>query len=126
MTLYKKVGKRYYPIRETEAYEGLPNGSWLVHIEDGSIQCRKNIEPANAALEFATLMKANKICKYLCEVSKARPSQTPLTKSQLKIFKMFDNLPDKEKLLYWQYDSLQDMAENIVKLILTSYKDRSV
>jgi hypothetical protein len=36
----------------------------------------------------------------------------------LQIFKMFDNLPTKDKLLYWQYDSLQDMAENIIKLIL--------
>jgi hypothetical protein len=125
MTLYQKIGKRYYPVRDTLAYDGLENGCWLVKVEHGSTSIRKSIDPNSAPLEFATLMKTNKICKYLSDVSLARPKQTPLTKNQLKIFKMFDKLPDKDKLLYWQYDSLQDMAENIIKLILTSDNKRS-
>jgi hypothetical protein len=30
-------------------------------------------------------------------------------------------LPDKDRLLYWEYDSLQGMADNILKLILEDY-----
>jgi hypothetical protein len=118
MTLYKKEGRRYVPVHDTEAYDGLGDGSWLVQVEGGSTSIRKCVDPNTAALKFAALMKSRKICSYLSEVSKARPHQTKLTKKQLQIFKMFDNLPDKDKLLYWSYDSLQDMSENIIKLIL--------
>ena len=82
MTLYKKVGRKYIPVSDTEAYEGLDNGSWMVHIENGSTQCRRLVEPANAALEFAILLKTNKISKYLMEASKARPKSQKLTKAQ--------------------------------------------
>jgi hypothetical protein len=118
MTLYKKEGRRYVPVHDTEGYYGLGNGCWLVQVDKGCTSIRKAVEPNMAALKFATLIKSRKICDYLSEVSKARPHSKKLTKKQLQIFKMFDNLPNKDKLLYWQYDSLQDMAENIIKLIL--------
>jgi hypothetical protein len=118
MTLYKKEGRRYVPVHDTEAYDGLSNGCWLVHVDNGHTSIRQSVQPNMAGLKFATLIKSRKICDYLSEVSKARPHQTKLTKKQLEIFKMFDNLPDKDKLLYWSYNSLQDMADNILKLIL--------
>lgn len=118
MTLYKKEGRRYVPVHDTEAYNGLPNGCWMVKIEDGSTSVREAIQPNMAALKFAALIKSQKICAYLSKASEARPHQTKLTKKQLQIFRMFENLPTKDKLLYWQYDSLNDMAEKILDLIL--------
>jgi polyphosphate kinase len=118
MTLYKKVGRKYIPVSDTEAYEGLDNGSWMVHIENGSTQCRRLVEPANAALEFAILLKTNKISKYLMEASKARPKSQKLTKAQKKIVDQFYSLPNKDALLYWEYESYQGMAEGLIKSIL--------
>lgn len=40
---------------------------------------------------------------------------------QKEIFKLMQSLPDKDRLLYWEYDSLQGMADNILKLILDGY-----
>jgi hypothetical protein len=45
----------------------------------------------------------------------------PYTKKQKEIFKLMQTLPDKDRFFYWQYDSLQGMAENILKLILEDY-----
>lgn len=117
-TLYKKVGRRYIPVSDTEAYEGLPNGCWLIKVDNGSVQTRKCIEPANAALEFAALLKTQKIVDYLHQVSQARPTTIPLTKKQIKLFKEIQKLPPKDQLLHWQYDSLQGMAEKILEKIL--------
>lgn len=120
-TYYKKVGRRYEPVGDSEAYNGLSNGCWLVKVGDGCTSIRQSIEPNMVGLQFATLMMSDKICKYLSDVSSARPRTMPYTKKQKEIFKLMQNLPDKDKLLYWEYDSLQGMADNILKLILEDY-----
>ena len=34
-TLYEKRGRRYHPVHDTAAMDGLGNGAWLVVVEDG-------------------------------------------------------------------------------------------
>lgn len=118
MTLYKKEGRKYIPVADTEALAGLDNGCWMVNIQNGSTQCRRAVEPATAAFEFAALLKSQKICDYLFEASKARPQNREYTKKQKQIIKQMSELPDKDKLMYWEYDSIQGMADNILKRIL--------
>ena len=125
MTLYKKEGRKYIAVSDTEAYKGLDNGSWLVHIEEGSTSCRRLIQPATAALQFATLMAANKISKYLFQASEARPSNREYTKKQKEFLKQMQNLPEKDRLLYWEYDSIHGMAEKILELILNNEPARN-
>jgi hypothetical protein len=120
-TLYRKLGRRYEAVHDSEAYNGLSNGSWLVQVENGCTSIRKAVDPNIAAIQFATMMMSNKICKYLSDVSSARPRTMPYTKKQKEIFKLMQELPDKDKLLYWEYESLQGMADNILKLILEDY-----
>lgn len=120
-TLYKKVGRRYEPVSDSEAYNGLSNGCWLVSIDKGCTTIRQAVEPNMAALQFATLMMSNKISKYLMEASMAVPKCREYTKNQKKIMKQLQELPEKDKLMYWEYDSIQGMADNILKLILDDY-----
>lgn len=120
-TLYRKLGRRYEPAQDTEAYSGLPNGCWLVKIENGCTSIREATEPNMAAIQFATMMMSNKICKYLMEASAARPTSMKYTKNQKKILKQMNELPEKDRLMYWQYDSMQGIADKILKLILEDY-----
>lgn len=123
MTLYKKEGRKYIAVQDTEAYNGLENGCWLVKVEKGSTSIRKAVEPAMPALQFAALIAANKISQYLLRVSEARPQNRKYSKKQLKIIKQFQDLPDHEKLLFFEYDSLHEMAEKILNLILENYEN---
>jgi len=126
MTLYKKVGRRYEPVHDSEAYNGLSNGCWLVKVENGCTSTRQAKEPAMAALQFATIIASNKISKYLAEVSQARPSVQEYTNKQKKAFKvMSEILGEKDKFFYWQYESMHGMAEKIVDLILENYDSNS-
>jgi hypothetical protein len=118
MTLYKKEGRRYIPVQDTEAWEGLENGCWMVKVENGSTQIRKAVEPNLMGLKFAALIASQKICDYLISVSEARIKNKPLTKKQKKIVDQFYSLPDKDKLLYWEYESYHKMAEDLLDLIL--------
>ena len=122
MTLYKKVGKKYVPVTDTEAYSGLDNGHWLISIEKGSTSCRRAINPAFAELELACLLTSHKIVGYLSEVSAGRPKSQPLTEKEQKGLKAFYEIAGKDCLLYWEYPSLQEMAEKIVKLIASNGK----
>ena len=126
MILYRKDEEtgEFLAVHDTEAYNGLSDGCWMVMVEKGCTSIRKSIEPAKMALQFATMMMSNKICKYLSKVSQLQEYNTngkPYTKNQLKIIKQVQTLPDKDKFLYFQYDSLSGMAENILKLILDDY-----
>ena len=38
-TLYRKEGRRYVPVHDTAAFEGLPDGTWLVVVEGGRRAC---------------------------------------------------------------------------------------
>lgn len=120
-TLYRKIGRRYEPAHDSEAYNGLSNGCWLVQVDSGCTSIKKAVDPNFAAMQFAAMMMSNKICKYLSDVSSARPKTMPYTKKQKEIFKLMQDLPDEDRLLYWEYDSLQGMADNILKLILDDY-----
>ena len=124
MTLYEKRGRKYYPVRDSEGYNGLENGCWLVMVENGCTTVKKAVEPATAALQFATLMASNKVAKFLAKASEAKPSVTKYTKKQEEAFEIIKKmLPDEDKFFYWNYDSMNGMAEKIVDLILENYNE---
>jgi hypothetical protein len=58
------------------------------------------------------------------EASAARPQKRQYSKKQMKILKQLQDLPENEKLMYWEYDSVQGMAEKIVDLILENYNNK--
>jgi hypothetical protein len=127
MILYRKDEEtgEFLAVHDTEAYNGLSDGCWMVIVDKGCTSIRKSVEPARAALQFATMMMSNKICKYLSKVSELQTNNVngkSYTKKQLKIIEQLHSLPDKDKFLYFQYDSLSGMAENILKLILEDYE----
>lgn len=53
-TLFEKRGRRYYPVRDTDAYQGLGLGSWVVTVmrQDGCTltTMRQLVKPDHAAV----------------------------------------------------------------------------
>ena len=76
------------------------------------------VNPANGELELAAILKAKKIVQYLSEASAGRPKSQPLTKKEQKALKAFYEIAGKDSLLYWEYPSLNEMADNILQLII--------
>lgn len=114
--LYEKVGKRYKPVASTCAYDGLYNGCWLIRIADGMTTTCMSVEPDNAAVEFAFNGAADKIVKILHKASEARFARgpIPLTKREIKAVKAYNDAMGGEKTLRFEYNSLSDIAREIV------------
>ena len=52
-TLYEKRGRRYVPVAEENAFAGIPEGWWLVHVKPGGLSSRRMLTPAHAEVEAA-------------------------------------------------------------------------
>ena len=48
--LYRKVGKKFVPVNDPYAYDGLRNGFWLIQVKDGSTSIRQEIYPEKGSV----------------------------------------------------------------------------
>ena len=115
--LYEKVGKRYHAVRDIHACEGLGNGSWLIVVDNGFTSIRESLTPDTAAVEAAFKIAEEKLVKILAKASEAKLSKRsiPMTKRERKAWKAYDDVMKGEKFLYFEYDSLYGIAQNILK-----------
>ena len=111
---YQKIGKRYHKISDLNAFEGLPIGAWLVVVEKGCTSIRKCVEPENAAVEAAFKITEEKLVKIIAKACEARPKSTPLTALERKAIKAYYKVMGEEKILMFQYQSMYDMAKEIL------------
>lgn len=125
--LYEKVGKRYKPVRDIHAYDGLGQGCWLVRVDEGCTSISHVVNPDNAPREAAAKIAAEKVVKILSKASEARyvgekdkwgVSRTPLSKRELKAIAAYNEVMGEEKTMYFQYPSLYDMANEIISELL--------
>jgi hypothetical protein len=82
-TLYEKRGRRYYPVQDREATDGLPNGTWLVDVKDGRRACIKTVDRAEAIAKLAAVPRLTElIVSELQEWSRCRPAREPTAKEK--------------------------------------------
>jgi hypothetical protein len=49
--LYKKVGKKFVPVNDPYAYDGLREGFWLIKISGGTTSIRQQVYPCKSRSE---------------------------------------------------------------------------
>ena len=111
---YQKIGKRYQKISDLNALDGLSTGAWLVVVEKGCTSIRKCLEPENAAVEAAFKITEEKLVKIIAKACEARPKSTLLTPLERKAIKAYYKVMGEEKILMFQYQSMYDMAKEIL------------
>lgn len=82
--LYRKVGKKFVPVNDPYAYDGLRNGFWLIQVKDGSTSIRQEIYPDKASLHAAARLMEDKLVQIICKACEARPNQTELSPQEKK------------------------------------------
>ena len=115
--LYRKVGKRYIPINDPNAYYGLEEGYWLVKVSPGCTSIRQCVYPDRAEIQAAMHNKADSIMDIIRKAGEARPYQTKLTKAEHRDWKAFIEKHGKSFNML-AYPSLHDVAEQIVEELL--------
>jgi hypothetical protein len=112
---YKKVGKRYIQVNDPHWIEGLGKGFFLVWKKDGSTSIRHQIYPQLAEIRAGVELGKEVILNALQRAMKCH-SRKKLTPEEAADW---DAIVKKhpEAFSYLQYDSLNDMAENIIQEI---------
>ena len=115
--LYRKVGKKFVPVNDPYAYDGLRNGFWLIQIKDGSTSIRQEIYPDKAAIHAAARLMEDKLVDIIRKAGEARPNKIALSAEEKKDWDAFIK-KHGESFSTLQYPSLQENAEKIVKALI--------
>ena len=122
--LYQKIGKRYYPVSDLNAFDGLAKGSWLVTVDDGCISTRVCVEPNNAAVDAAFGITEEKLVTILAKACEARPKLTALTTKELRAMKAYLKVMGKDRTIMFSYSSLSDIAKEIITSVKGRVQDK--
>jgi hypothetical protein len=115
--LYRKVGKKFVPINDPYAYDGLREGFWLIQVKDGSTSIRQQIYPDKAPLTAAARMVEDKLVDIIRKASEARPNKVSLTAEEKKDWDAFiKKHGDAFNTLH--YPSFRENAEKIIAAII--------
>lgn len=115
--VYRKVGKKYVPVNDPYAYDGLREGFWLIKIEKGCTSIRQQIYPDKAPLTAAARLIEDKLIGIIRKASEARPVKTALTPEQKKDWEKFI-AKHGEAFNTLCYPSMQENAEKIIMAIV--------
>ncbi|MBM3453521.1 MAG: hypothetical protein FJX80_00055 [Bacteroidetes bacterium] len=119
--LYRKVGKKFVPVNDPYAYDGLRNGFWLIQVKDGSTSIRQEICPDEASVHAAAREMEHKLVDIIRKAGEARPNKTPLSTQEKKDWDAFI-AKHGESFNTLHYPSVQENAEKIVKVLIGEEK----
>ena len=119
--LYRKVGKKFVPINDPYAYDGLRNGFWLIQIKDGCTSIRQEVYPDKASVHAAAREMEDKLVDIIRKAGEARPNKTPLSTEEKKDWEKFIK-KHGESFNTLHYPSMQENAEKIIKILIGEEK----
>lgn len=115
--LYKKVGRKYIPVSDIWAYDGLRAGWWLVKVAPGSTSIRQMVYPHKAEVTAAARDKEDQLVDIIRTASEARPSQNPITPEALKDWTKFIK-KHGDQFSSLEYPSIQENAAKIIEALI--------
>jgi len=117
-THYRKVGRKYVPVSDTEAWEGLDNGAWLVVVDNGRRCARALLDTrrhsANLLAALADL--EDQLATAIVEASR---TDTPrlLTKREQRAWRAWVDALGEERPITVSRPSAVDIARRAVQAI---------
>ena len=115
--LYKKVGRKYVPISDPYALDGLREGWWLVKVSPGSTSIRQQVYPAKAEISAAAKDKEDELLQIIREASEAKPAKIPVSPEARADWQAFITKHGDE-FTSLQFPSMQENAEKIIEALL--------
>jgi hypothetical protein len=117
MTLYQKIGRRYHPVHDTEAFEGLPDGAWIVTIQGGRRTATRQLDVAAGFAAIAAIPDLTEMMvPLLREYSAARPAR-PLTPKEKRAWKAYTDIMGEDATLMLQRESAFGIAYKVAEAV---------
>ena len=115
-TLYYKSGRRYIPCHDTAAYDGLPDGKWLVIVQGGCRRIRALLDTrsADAALQAALAKFETDLGVAIVEASQAEPTSRPLSAKEQRAWRAYAKVMGEERPLTFTRPAAADIARRAI------------
>jgi hypothetical protein len=115
-TLYKKVGKKFIPVAETEVIHSYPEGFYLVRIKPGCTSTAPlKLHPRYAQLEAALMHFKDELVDGLRDASEVKTNK-PITEEQRAAWdNMLAVFGDESRMFH--YAALYDIATVAIEKI---------
>ena len=117
--LYRKVGRKYIPVNDPWAYDGLRDGHWHVWVRPGMTTMRTPVWPDRMEVEAALLELESQLVELISAASAAEPKNRPLTPRQKELW---DELMKTGDFHCLTYPSMQGIADKILENIRNKLK----
>jgi hypothetical protein len=111
------VGKKFVPVNDPYAYDGLREGFWLIHITQGCTSIRQQIYPEKSAITAAARLMENKLIDIIRKASEAKPTKIALSKEEKEDWDKFA-AKHGDSFNTLCYPSIQENAEKIVAALV--------
>lgn len=99
------------PYRDPSAYEGLPEGAWLVIVKPGSTTARHLLKPAFADVEAALEVFADDAMKVMHKAGELRRSRiVTMSAKERKAWAAFKKTMGADMPTSFEYASLQEIV----------------
>lgn len=117
MTLYQKTGRRYHPVHDTEAYEGLPDGAWIVTVQGGRRTVSKMLDLDGGFEAIAAIPDlAEMMVPLLREYSATRPARA-LTAKEKRAWKAYTDIMGEDATLMLERESAWGIAHAVAQKV---------
>lgn len=121
-TLYEKTGRRYKPVHDTRALDGLSNGSWLVTVEKGHWRVRKAVDDQRGLEVLAACSRwlEDIIAREVEAKSQSQHGRGgPLSVLEQKAAKAYRKVMGDDKYLIWfTRPSSTEVAREVIREIV--------
>jgi hypothetical protein len=116
-TLYEKVGRRYVPAHDSAAWDGLPNGAWVVTIEGGRRTAYRQIDVGRGIEAIAAITDLTEMMvPLLREYSATRPA-SPLTTKEKRAWKAYTDVMGEDATLMLERESAWGIAHAVARKV---------
>lgn len=126
-TLYEKTGRRYLPVHDTRALDGLSNGSWLVTVEKGHWRIRKAVDDQRGLEVLAACSRwlEDIIAREVETKSQSRHGNGgPISIREQKAAKAYRKVMGDDKYLIWfTRPSSCEVAREVVREIVRKVQE---
>lgn len=124
-TLFEKRGRRYYPVRDTAACDGLGLGSWVVTVQKAEDGCtltsyRGLVVPAFSAVLAAMPFAKEAMLSAMHAANRVeRPAQRQMTPKQKRAWAAYQAVmaEDKDVPMSFEGVSMHDVVDAGVKAL---------
>jgi len=115
--LFKRRGRKYIPVNDPYALDGLRDGWWLVKVAPGLTSIRQAVYPHKAEVTAAARDKEDQLVEIIRAASEARPPTRPISVEAAKDWKKFIK-KHGDQFSTLEYPSIQENAEKIIEALI--------